>query len=179
MPEKEKLEELFRQYEFADFKWINTKDIVVSQWVRFRCMYGCSDYGKCATCPPNTPSIAECREMISEYSDAVVFHFEKAVEKPEERKDWSKKTILKLLELEREVFLSGYHKTLLLPFDNCGLCKKCGGTRIDCKNPKMVRPGADALGIDVFTTVRKIGYPIQVLKNYDEAMNRYAFLLVD
>ena len=32
---------------------------------------------------------------------------------------------------------------------------------------------------DVFTTVRKIGFPIEVLTEYSQAMNRYAFLLIE
>jgi len=179
MLKKVNLEELFKQYGFADFKWINTKDIVVSQWVRFRCLYGCSSYGKSGACPPHVPPVEDCRKMISEYKDSVVFRFQKQVAHPEDRKEWGRKTNLKLLELEKEVFLSGYFKTLLIPFDSCGLCEICSGNRIDCKNPKMIRPGAEALGIDVFSTVKSIGYPIKVLKDYSETMNRYAFLLVD
>jgi hypothetical protein len=32
--------------------------------------------------------------------------------------------------------------------------------------------------MDVFTTVRKVGYTINVLSNYNEKMNRFAFLLI-
>ncbi len=35
------------------------------------------------------------------------------------------------------------------------------------------------MAIDVYATVRKIGYPIRVLSAYDQEMNRYAFLLID
>ncbi len=178
MLEKEMLEKLFKEQGFSDFKWINTQYIVVAQWVRFRCMFGCSSYGKSGTCPPYVPSVDECRQMISEYSQAVVFHFEKAVDKPEDRKPWSKDIRSKLLELEREVFLAGYYKTLAIPLDSCGLCEDCAGKRLDCKKPKMARPSAEALGIDVYATVRSVGYPIQVLKDYKEAMNRYAFILI-
>jgi hypothetical protein len=31
----------------------------------------------------------------------------------------------------------------------------------------------------VYTTVRKISYPIDVLPDYDREMNRYAFMLLD
>jgi len=48
-----------------------------------------------------------------------------------------------------------------------------------CENPRLARPGADSLGIDVYATVRKLGYPIQVLKAKTEPMNRYAFLLIE
>jgi predicted metal-binding protein len=179
MVEKATLEKLFKDRGFPNFKWIEAKDIIVAQWVRFRCMFGCPAYGKRGTCPPNVPSIEECRQMISEYSQASVFHFEKKLETPEDRKGWSQGVISKLVELEREVFLSGYYKTFLLPFASCGFCEDCDPDRLKCKKPKMARPGADAMGIDVYATVRSLGFPIQVLKDYADAMNRYAFLLIE
>ena len=173
------LEKLFKDRGFPDFKWIEAKDIVVARWVRFRCIFGCPVYGKRGTCPPNVPSIDECRQMLSEYNQAAVFHFEKKLENPESRKAWSKPIVARLLDLEREVFLSGYYKTFLISFQSCGSCETCDVDRMNCRNPKLARPGADALGIDVYATVRSIGYPIQVLKDYDEVMNRYAFLLIE
>jgi hypothetical protein len=35
------------------------------------------------------------------------------------------------------------------------------------------------MAVDVFATVRALGYPIEVLARRDRPMNRYAFLLVD
>jgi predicted metal-binding protein len=177
--EKETLETLFKDHGFVDFKWISTKEIVVAQWVRFRCMFGCRNYGKKGTCPPNMPPIEECKQMISEYSQAAIFHFEKRLEKIDEYKPWSKETISRLVKLEREIFLSGYYKTLLLAFDACMLCDTCTGSRAECRNPVIARPGADAMGVDVYATVRSIGYPIQVVKNYKDIMNRYAFVLIE
>jgi len=179
MLEKEALETLFKRHGFHDFKWINARDIVVAQWVRYRCMFGCPNYGKSTACPPNVPSVDDCRRMMGEFDQAVIFHFEKELERPEDRKPWSREAVGKLIELERQVFLSGYYKTILIPFDSCGFCGECSGSREKCRNPKMARAGADALGIDVFATVRGVGYPIQVLKDYAETMNRYAFLLVE
>lgn len=179
MLETEALDTLFRHHGFHDFKWISARDIVVAQWVRYRCMFGCPDYGKSGTCPPNVPSVDECRKMISEYNHAALFHFEREVEKPQDRKPWSRDTIKRLVELERQVFLAGHYKAILIPFDSCGFCEECTGSRAKCRNPKIARAGADALGIDVFATVRSVGYPIQVLKDYTETMDRYAFLLVD
>jgi predicted metal-binding protein len=117
--------------------------------------------------------------MISEYSQAAIFHFGKKVEKGENRRDWSKGVVSNLVKLERGVFLAGYYKTLLLSFEACGFCEECAVDRAKCKNPRIARPGADAMGIDVYSTARKAGYHIQVLKDYDEPMNRYAFLLVE
>ena len=45
---------------------IATGDIVVSQWVRFKCRYGCKGYGKHFGCPPYAPSPDETRRMVNE-----------------------------------------------------------------------------------------------------------------
>ena len=84
-----------------------------------------------------------------------------------------------MLKMERDVFISGYRKAFLLFIDECEFCPECAGTRHRCKNKKGARPSTEALAIDVYSTVRKFGLPIQVLKNYDETMNRYAFLLIE
>jgi hypothetical protein len=34
------------------------------------------------------------------------------------------------------------------------------------------------MAMDVFATVKKVGYPIEVLTDYKKTMNRYAFLMV-
>ena len=108
-PKKRKeLEALFCKRGFEDFKWIDPFNIMVSQWVRMKCMYGCREYGKTASCPPNVPSVAECERFFHEYKDAAIFHFEKKVDQPEDRFAWTRKTNLNLVKMEREVFLSGY-----------------------------------------------------------------------
>ena len=143
-----------------------------------KCTFGCSNYGHNATCPPNVPSVAECREFIKEYTSAVIFHIPKQVERPEDRHDWSKGINAKLGKLERDVFLAGYNKAFMLAMDSCGLCTECPGQRNACKHPKLARPVPEALGIDVFSTVRACGYPIEVLTEYTQTMNRYAILLI-
>ena len=179
MTARDDLESLFQRRDFADFKWIDPKKIVVSHWVRMKCLFGCPEYGRNASCPPNTPSVAECQQFLQEYKEAVVFHFPKKVDKPEDRHAWTKKVNLSLLELEREVFLSGYRKAFLLVMDSCGLCEECTGDRKTCKQPRLSRPTPESMAIDVFASVRQIGYPIGVLKDYSETMNRYAFLLIE
>jgi predicted metal-binding protein len=176
---KKDLERLFAARGFGDFRWIEPRRIVVAEWVRMKCLYGCVDYGKNAACPPNAPPVADCRRFLQEYRLAAVFHFPKKVDRPEDRHPWSRKLNLELVKMEQDLFKAGFVKVFLLPFDSCSLCLDCPGVRTACKEPKLARPSPDALGIDVFTTVRKIGYPIGVLSDYGQEMNRYAFLLVD
>jgi len=172
------LENLFQSHGFSDFKWIKPDNIVVSQWVRMKCTFGCSEYGRNATCPPNVPTVAECERFFKEYSDAAVFHFEKEVDKPEDRHPWSRKLNMKLSKMEREVFLSGYEKAFLLFMDSCCICKACEGQRGKCKFPRSARPSPESMAMDVFSTIKKIGYPIEPLTDYNQAMNRYAFLMI-
>ena len=173
------LEKIFKRHGYDDFKWIDPKSIVVAQWARMKCMFGCKNYGKCGTCPPNTPSVSEVKEFVRGYKTCAVFHFAKKVAKPEDRFAWTRKVNSKLLTLEREVFLSGYYKAFLLFMDSCNLCASCTGVREKCKNPKMARPTPESMAVDVFATVRKVGYPIDVLSGYSQEMNRYAFLFIE
>ena len=175
----ENLEALFAKHGFADFKWVDPAAIIVSEWVRMKCMYGCGGFGKNACCPPNTLPVVECRRFFDDYRTAAIFHFEKKVAKPEDRHQWCRGINEKLLALEREVFFSGYHKAFLLFVDSCHLCAECASTRAECKNPKSARPAPEAMAVDVFATARNCGYPIEVLSEYSQAMNRYAFLLVE
>jgi len=173
------LEALFAQHGYTDFRWIKPEDIVVSQWVRMKCTFGCGEYGRNATCPPNVPSVSECRRFFDEYSAAMIFHFERKVEKPEDRHAWSRGVNQELVKLERAVFVAGYQKAFLLYMDSCCICTECPGKREECKNPRSARPSPESMAIDVFSTVRQYGYPIGVLSDYSQAMNRYAFLLIE
>jgi len=179
MDNREELESLFEKHGYTDFKWVKPEDVIVSQWVRVKCTFGCPDYGRNASCPPNVPSVSECRQFFDEYSTAAVFHFEKRFEEPEDRFAWCKKVNRALLELEREVFLTGYRKAFLLFMDSCSICGDCPGTRAECKSPKLGRPTPEAMAVDVYATVRQYGYPIEVLTDYSKQMNRYAFLMIE
>ena len=179
MAETKDLQDLFFKHGFTDFRWLDPQEVVVGQWVRMKCLFGCGEYGHNACCPPNVPTVAECERFFREYKKAAVFHFEKTVAKPEARHAWARKVNLGLLKLEQEVFLSGFHKAFLIFMDSCSICSECAGIRPACKEPKLARPTADAMAMDVFSTVRKLGYPIEVLSEYKQAMNRYAFLFIE
>ena len=177
MDNQQQLEELFAKYECSDFKWAAGKDIDVAQWVRVKCMYGCNDYGKRSACPPNVPSVDECKRFFCEYSRVVVFHF-KAKFDMEQLDHWCAGINHKLSKLENDVFLAGFHKAFALFVDRCSLCTDCASERSECKNKRISRPCTEAFAVDVYGTVRKMGYPIQVIKENEE-MNRYAILLIE
>jgi predicted metal-binding protein len=62
--ERKRLDQLFQEKGYTDYKWIDPHKIIVSQWVRMKCMFGCGEYGQNACCPPNVPSVSECERFI-------------------------------------------------------------------------------------------------------------------
>lgn len=178
---RETLEKIFQEIGFNDFKWMDPRKIIVAQWVRMKCKYGCSGYGSNANCPPNTPSVAECERFFSEYNTGVILPFVKQVNNKEEKEElspWYKSENKRLLDLERAVFLKGYQKAFVILMNPCNACAECGDANRNCYNPKMSRPTPEGLSVDVYSTVRSYGLPIQVTTDYDQEMNRYGFLLI-
>ena len=61
----------------------------------------------------------------------------------------------------------------------CRICEECTGTKEGCKNPTSARPTPEGMAIDVYSTVRKYGFPIEVVSDYSQEINKYAFLLIE
>ena len=162
----------------SDYRFVDPENIEFGEWVRMKCVYGCPYYGNGAMCPPNTPPVSECKAFIGEYSKAALIRFSKAVEKKEDRHEWTREINESLLKLERDTFLKGFYKAFVLFVDPCNFCDECAGERLSCKRPKDCRPSPEGFGIDVFATARTAGFPIDVLTDYTETMNRYGFLLI-
>ncbi len=181
MVRREQIEDLLQGYEgLTDHRWIDpSKQVVVAQWVRIKCTFGCVEYGRNACCPPSTPSVAECERLFGEYREAVLMCFRKQLDRPEDRHAWSPTINARLLELEREVFVAGHQKAFVLYMDSCGLCDSCASTRRGCKDLRAARPSPEAMAVDVFSTVRAAGMTIDVLADETQPMNRYALLLVE
>jgi len=175
---KNKVDAVLHSHKYTDYKWIDPQEIVVAQWVRMKCMFGCGEYGRGAACPPNTPPVPQCERFFKEYSDAIILHFEGLMDKPEDRHAWSARINAKLVKLERAVFLAGFERAFLLFMDSCCFCKECSGNRETCEQPRMARPAPEAMAVDVYSTVRKFGFEINVRTDSNQKMDRFAFLMV-
>ncbi len=55
---------------------IAPRDVVVAEWVRFKCRYGCKGYAKHLSCPPYAPAPAETQAMLAEYEAALLVRFD-------------------------------------------------------------------------------------------------------
>jgi predicted metal-binding protein len=177
--DKPAIEKIILDKGFEDFKWIYPGGIIISQWVRMKCMFGCPSYNTNGACPPNVPSVDDCRRFMQEYDHGLILHFSRLLKDPADRKDYCIEINKTLLKIERGVFLLGYRKAFVLFTDECHMCSDCTGKREDCKNKKDSRPSPESFGVDVFKTVSKYNFPINVLKDFNEVMNRYSILLVE
>jgi predicted metal-binding protein len=173
------LEPVLQRHAFADFRWLDPADLVVAEWVRMKCRFGCPHYGRAAACPPNTPDLDGCRRFFAEYAHGLIFHFEVPALPDEARHAWSARTNRALVDLERDVFLAGYPKAFALFTDACHLCETCVPERAACKEPALARPSATGMSVDVFGSARRLGYSIEVLSGPSSPANYFAFLLVD
>ena len=151
-----------------DPKIIRVKDIVLGEWVRWKCKYGCPDYGMWLTCPPFSPTPTETRALLREYKRALLFRM-----KPDKRKMKS------LANLERRIFLEGHPKSLAFSGGSCNLCKVCNVQSRTCRKPEIARPSMEACGIDVFETVRRVGYQISILKDRNSKFTYFGMVLID
>jgi predicted metal-binding protein len=150
-----------------DAKLIDAKDIVVRDWVRLKCQYGCGRFGKSLTCPPYSPSPEQMKHVLSGYSTAILMRL------PDE----SMATHDMIAKLERSAFLEGYYRAFGLPAGPCERCKNCSLKH--CANPRLARPSVEACGIDVYESVRKSGFVINVRKTHEEVPTYFGLLLIE
>jgi hypothetical protein len=84
-------------------KLINTDSVVVKEWVRWKCQYGCPLYDKDGFHPPCAPDAESTKKVIKEYDKAILLNGPKG----------------KLLteaagKLEGEAYRTGYYKAFAL-----------------------------------------------------------------
>lgn len=93
-----------------------------------------------------------------------------------------------MYEFEKEAFLNGLHRAFSYIAGPCRICGNCSAEEVedpnkfskkDCKNQKKARPSMEACGIDVFKTVRKAGYKIEVVKEEEECFKSFGLLLLE
>lgn len=188
---------------------VRPKDVVVSEWVRWKCQYGCKGYARHLSCPPYVPGPEQTRKLLSEYHKAYLIRFAglpgmKDADLGSLPKNWHhflKGLILwiheTIYEMEQHAFYQEYYKALGFAAYPCIFCDDCVAEQMQgtvdlsvkrlCPHGEKVRPSMEAAGIDVFATVRKAGLPVSVVpcKNNEYGMimttdiNSYGLLLIE
>jgi len=150
--------------------------ISVDERVWMRCLVPrCPRAGETPNCPPNTPQPEFMRKALSKYSWAVLFKVDVeplmeyvprrggTTEKERKTLFYHKRIGEIVYQIERTAYADGYY--LAMGFGG-GSCKDylCGGIICQfldsgrCRFPLRARPAMEAMGIDVFDVVKKVGW---------------------
>ena len=156
--------------------------IVVAEWVRLKCHYGCSRFDSNWTCPPATPKTDKIREILSEYELALLlvgtkncsdFYRDNGRKRISQVRCW-KGTV----SLERLLFLEGYYKAFSLVGECCALCKECAYPE-SCRFPQEKRPSVESFSIDVIGTLKNLGTTSKIATHTAETYNYYGIILLE
>jgi len=143
---------------------VTPDDIVFDGRTYLKCMFGCSDWNRGPTCPsrPGFFKPWEFEQLLRKYKSVLIIHSR------------SKQIAQKAsYNVEREAFLDG--DALAFSMSDCSLCDECAGKNNQpCRNVKQARPAFHSVGIDVFSTVKKLNLPIRTLKEEGEEQNWYS-----
>lgn len=155
---------------FREVLPIDKEKIHVADWTDLRCQYGCDRYGH-AHCPPNSPSPQKTREVLQDFSHALLLEGEPPGKVFQSR----------VLDAEREAFLAGFHKAFAYWAGPCVLCATCavGATDGTCRNTRDARPSMEGAGIDVYETVRRAGLNLRILRDKGDYVRFFALLLLE
>lgn len=155
---------------FGEVLPIATEKVHVADWTDLRCQYGCDRYGH-GHCPPNSPSPQKTRDVLQDFSYALLLEGEPP----------GKMFQTRVLNAEREAFLAGFHKAFAYWAGPCVLCATCVANTPDgtCRNTRDARPSMEGAGIDVYETVRRAGLNLRILRDKGEFVRYFALLLLE
>ncbi|NLF31919.1 MAG: DUF2284 domain-containing protein [Planctomycetes bacterium] len=147
---------------------IDPATVETAAWVRLKCQFGCGGYASNLMCPPHAPPPEQTRRVLDGYRRGVLF---------EAPRGQAKRVAV---DLERQVFLAGHYKALGFGSGPCSLCGRQGcPLEGGCRHPDQARPSMESCGIDVYATVRKHGFTIDVVRDHDDEQHYFGLLLVD
>ena len=137
-------------------------------WVRMKCRYGCPRYGFSRQCPPETQTPEKTRWLLDDYRWALLVEGTPPGRSFHER----------LLDLEKQAFLAGFHRALIFGAGPCPLCSECT-TANACRHPEKVRPAMEACGIDVYATAKGTGIRLTPVPDRTGYVKYFGLLLME
>jgi predicted metal-binding protein len=84
-------------------KIIDTETVVVGEWVRWKCLYGCPMYAKDGFHPPIAPDAESTKRVLREYTKAILLNGPNGMTLTEAA-----------VKLEGEAYHRGYYKAFAL-----------------------------------------------------------------
>ncbi|MGD0282507.1 MAG: DUF2284 domain-containing protein [Dissulfurispiraceae bacterium] len=156
-----------REIGFSSVTPIPAAGIRVADWTDLKCRFGCDRYGS-RHCPPNSPPPEKTRELLKDYSHALLLEGEPPAHSLQ----------LKVLEAEKEAFKAGFYKAFAYWAGPCSICERCTAD-VACSDTGNARPSMEGAGIDVFETASLAGIKLRTLDTKDGFVKYFALLLLE
>jgi predicted metal-binding protein len=138
-------------------------DIIVDERVRLKCQIPlCDSFGRNLMCPPFLPSVAQFREALARYEQAVLIQVRASLKQTKGDPYLPARQLHRIVNMgEKYAFESGLRFALGLIGGCCRLCDTCvaADSARACRHPFKARPSMEAMGIDVQATAEKAGVP--------------------
>jgi predicted metal-binding protein len=171
----------------SDAAILPASEVVVDERVRLKCLVPrCLRAGETPNCPPNAPDLDLVRRALSRFSWAILFKcdvgpLEEYMPRSGQNASGSKtqedkRRVLAfhrpgsevVYALERQAYKDGYHLAMGFGGGSCKdyLCQGMICQFLDsgrCRFPHRSRPAMEAMGIDVLSMIRKVGWKAYAL----------------
>lgn len=150
-------------------KIISAREVVLDERVILKCQVPlCKEYGNHLLCPPKSRSLAQFREALSKYSNALLIQIGTPRDQLGSMSEQSLKKAFYARANELHEIVNVVEKAaqeLSLTFaagfigGACTLCDPCMGVQSGepCRHPYKARPSMEAVGIDVHLTAERAG----------------------
>jgi predicted metal-binding protein len=155
-------------------KMIPVGNVVTAEWVRLKCQFGCSGFGKRLCCPPNTPTPEQMKRVLAGYKTALIYGYTCTPSGYEAKRLRMQRLVP---AIERTMFLDGHYKAFGLMAGPCRLCKVCN-LEGRCRHSKLARPSMESCGIDVYATARNSGIKLDVVTREDATSKFINLILI-
>lgn len=147
---------------------ISVEKIATAPWAKWKCRYGCAGFGKNLRCPPHGIPYPDMIQMLKSYRRAILLEGSPPGTEFHE----------KLLALEKQAFLAGFHRAFVLGAGPCPVCSPCPGVG-ECRHPDVARPSLEGSGIDVFQTAHHAGLHLAPVTDPDGYVKYLGLLLLE
>ncbi len=162
----QKLEAFAKEQGALEATRIPIEKVVIDERVYYKCLYGCPNYSTSKMCPPNTPHPRDFERALRKHQWGILVKT-----RPQDITEI-------VVAVEREAFLLGHYLALGLKGGSCWLCSECTAPEEPCRYPEKARPAMEALGIDVFATLKNAGINASIKKSGEEEWFFHGLILV-
>lgn len=144
-------------------------DIVFDPRTVLKCRFGCDNYGKHYFCPtdPRMKDIEQSIRIFRHYKGGIIIRTE------------DKHSAQQIsLAIERQAMRDGRYMALSL--SSCDLCKTCAcETDRPCPHKSDARPAFHTVGVDVVSTVAKMGMTMKEEKDGKTVYYWFSAVFID